>query len=140
MPVLLQIWIVIVTVGLLAIAVFALRLLSRFVDKATSDLSQMGQAVRESATRIDHVSQEAGTLLASVRECVSPVLRVVHRFEAVGQRTADLSSTLLDEIEGPLYTASALARGLRSGTGHFLKRLMNRFIHRSTQGGHHHEG
>ena len=41
MPVLVQICIVIVTIGLLAIALMTVRMMSRFFDKATEDLSQL---------------------------------------------------------------------------------------------------
>jgi uncharacterized protein YoxC len=137
MPALIQICIVIVTVGLLAIAVTTIRMMLRF-DRATEELPQMIHAVRESAVKFDLVTHEARTLVASVQECVPPVLRVVDRFETVGQRTADLSSALLEELELPVYTAAAVARGVRSGADHFLKRLMDRFTHRfsPTHGGY----
>ncbi len=92
MPAVLQIWIVIMTIGMLVIALLTLRLLTRFLTKASEDISQLGQAVRESTSRIDHVALEVRTLLTSVHECVPPVMRVVERFESVGHRTADLSS------------------------------------------------
>ncbi len=141
MPAVLQIWIVIMTIGMLVIALLTLRLLTRFLTKASEDISQLGQAVRESTSRIDHVALEARTLLTSVRECVPPVMRVVERFESVGHRTADLSSALLDEIERPVYTAAAVARGVRSGADHFLRRLLDRFTQRypPNHGGHHHD-
>lgn len=141
MPEWLQIWIVVVTTALVTIALFALRDLRRFVDKVTSDLSQMTRIVRESASRIDRVADETEGLLTSVRNTVSPVQRVVQRLEAIGQRVTDLATSLLDEVEPPLQTASALAQGVRAGTGLFMKRLMNRVTHRQSQnhGGDHHE-
>lgn len=140
MPALVQICIVIVTIGLLAIAVMTVRMMIRF-NKATEDFSQLTLAVRESAAKIDLVTHDARALVASLRECVPPVLRVVDRFEAVGQRTADLSSALLDELEPPVFTAAAVARGVRSGANHFLIRLMRRFTRRHSQinGGYDHE-
>jgi uncharacterized protein YoxC len=141
MPALLQICIVIVTIGLLVIALVTVRMMSRFFRRATEDISQLSLAVRESIAQVDLVTHEAHALLTSVRECVPPVRRVVDRFEAVGQRTADLSSAVLDELELPVFTAAAVARGVRSGADHLLRRLMHRFSrHRSLiQGGNDHE-
>src|SRR5512135_297829 len=122
MPALIQLCIVIVTVGLIAIVVVTVRMMFRF-DRATEDLSLAIRAVLESAAKFDLVTVETRALVASIRECVPPVLRVVDRFEAVGQRTADLSSTVLEELELPVYTAAAAAHGMRSGTVHFLRRV-----------------
>ena len=140
MPALIQVCIVIVTIGLTAIALMTFRMMTRF-NKATEDLSQMGHAVRESAIKFDLATHEARALVISLRECMPPVLRVVERFEEVGQRTADLSSTLLDECELPILTAAAVARGVKATANHFLVRLMNRFTrrHASTNGGYDHE-
>jgi uncharacterized protein YoxC len=140
MPALLQICIVIVTIGLLAIALMTVRMMNRF-NRATEELSQVTHAVRESAVKFDLVTNEARALLASLRECVPPVLRVVDRLEDVGHRTADLSTTLLEEIELPVFTAAAVACGVRSGAKHLLKRLMHRYTHRHSpiNGDHDHE-
>lgn len=133
MPALVQICIVIVTIGLLATAVLTVLMMSRFFSKAAENLTQLTQAVRESAALVDLVSHETRGLVASLRDCVPPVQRVVDRFEAVGQRTADLSSVLLEEFERPIFTAAAVARGVRWGADHFVKRLMHRFDHRRSQ-------
>ncbi len=140
MPALIQICIVIVTIALLAIALMTVRMMSRF-NRVTEELSQVTHAVRESAVKFDFVTHEARALVASLRECVPPVLRLVDRFEDVGQRTADLSTTLLEEIELPVFTAAAVARGVRSGASHLLKRLMHRNTHRHSpiNGEHDHE-
>jgi hypothetical protein len=137
MPVLLQICVVTVTVSLLVIAVMTVRMMNR-MNKAAEDFSHLALAIRESAARMDRVSHEAHALAVSLRDCVPPVLRVVDRFEAIGRRTADLSSALLETVEPPVFTAAAVARGVRSGTNHLLQRLMDRFTHRnpSNNGGY----
>jgi uncharacterized protein YoxC len=141
MPALLQICIVIVTIGLLVIALMTVRMMSRFFERATGDISQLTAVVRESVAQIDLVTHEANALLASVRECVPPVRRVVGRLEAVGLRTAELSSVVLDELEVPVLTAAAVARGVRAGADHLLKRLVHRVTDRHPQmhGGPDHE-
>jgi len=140
MPVLLQVCVVTVTISLVVIAVMTVRMMNR-MNKAAEDFSHVALAIRESASRLDRVSHEAHALAVSLRECVPPVLRVVDRFEALGKRTADLSSALLETVEPPVFTAAAVARGVRSGANHLLQRLMDRFTHRDTpnNGGYDHE-
>ena len=141
MPLLVQGCIVVVTIGLLALALSTARAVARFFDKAAADISQLTLAVRESATQIDHASRETRALVASLHDCVPPVQRVVDRLEAVGRRTADLSSAILEEFEGPVFTAAAAAHGVRTGADHFLKRLIHRFDHHPSTfpGGNDHE-
>lgn len=129
MPLLIQACIVAVTIGLLALALLTARAVIRFFDRAAADLLQLTLAVRESTTQIDLAGRETRALVASLRECVPPVQRVMDRFETVGQRTADLSSAILEEFEGPVFTAAAAAHGVKSGADHFLRRLMHRFDH-----------
>lgn len=132
MPVLLQVCIVIVTIGVLVLALQTARMMARFFSKTTEDISQLTLAVRESVDQIDLVTREARELVASLRSCVQPVQRVAARFEAVGQRTADISSTVLEEFALPVLTATAVARGMKLGVNHLLKRLMHRFTHRNS--------
>jgi hypothetical protein len=140
MPALIQICIVIATIGLLAIAVMGVGMMARF-NRATEELSQLTHEIRESVVKFDLVAHEARALAVSLRDCVSHVLRVAGRFDAISQRAADLSSTVLEEFELPVFTAAAVARGVRSGASHFLKRLMNRFAHHQARinGGLDHE-
>ena len=141
MPALVQICIVIVTIGLLAFALQAVRLMTRFFDKAAQDVSQLTVSVRESVAQIDLLTHDAHVLVTSLQTCVPPLQRVADRFEDVGQRTADLSSALLDELELPVLTTAAVARGVRSGANHLLRRLIYRFTHRHSPlpGGFDHE-
>ena len=141
MPALVQICIVIVTIGLLAFALQAVRLMTRFFDKAARDVAQLTVSVRESVAQIDLLTHDAHVLVTSLQTCVPPLQRVADRFEDVGQRTADLSSALLDELELPVLTTAAVARGVRSGANHLLRRLIYRFTHRHSPlpGGFDHE-
>jgi len=141
MPAMLQIWIVIVTIALLAVAIMTARMLARHMSKAADDISRIAIAVSESVEGINQVTHEAHDLVASVQDCIPPVKRVVSRFEAIGQRTADISSALLGEVEGPVFTATAVTRGVRTGTSFLLKQLVHRFTHRhsSINGDHDHE-
>lgn len=138
MPEWLQVWIVVVSTALVAIALFAVATIKKFLDKLSSDLSLLTQTVQGSASRFDRVADQTGALLTNVKD---PIQRVVQSFEVVGRRTADLGSSLLDQVEPPLQTASALLHGVRTGTGFLVNRLMHRFTHPQTRnnGGQNHE-
>jgi len=141
MPLLLQVWVVIVTLGLLTVALRILQLMTRMSNRAAADIAALTLSIRESAAQIDLATRDARELVASVKDCVEPVQRLAHRFEAVGQRTADLSATLLDELEIPAFAAAAVARGVRTGANHFMQRLIHRFIprHSPINGDQNHE-
>jgi hypothetical protein len=128
------------TIGLLAIAWMTVRMMARF-KKASEELTQLSRMVSESVARFDLGTREARDLVASLRECVPPALRVVGRCDAVSQRAADLSSTILQEFELPILAAAVVARGVRSGANQLLKRLAQRFTHRRPpiHGGYVHE-
>jgi hypothetical protein len=70
--------------------------------------------------------------MASVREIVPPAQRVISRFQQLGDRAADLSTTVLDEFEGPVLRAVAVARGVKIGAAQLLDLLARRFTPRSS--------
>jgi uncharacterized protein YoxC len=127
MPPLMQICIVIVTLAFVAIVVTTILAMIR-LGRTAARLSASAQA---SMGRMEQVAQEAHELLTSVREIVPPTLRVVKRFERVGTRAADLSAAVLDEIEEPVFTAVAVARGVTAGTARLLDLLTRRIANRS---------
>jgi len=133
MPTWLQVWIVIVTVGLVAIALLILGTVKGFLKKASRNMDQLTQTVRESVSRIDGITIEASRLMTEVRGSLQPVQRAVHSLGTIAQRTTDIASSLLDQVEPPLHTATALVRGVSTGTGVFMKRMMTRFSHRQTR-------
>lgn len=126
MPALLQICIVIVTLALVVVALLTVRTMTRFLNQATVDISELSVAVRESVAQMDVVTHEAQALVTSLRDCVPPLRRVVDRFEVVGHRTVELSTIVLEELEPPIFAAAAVAHGVRSGANHLLRRLMDR--------------
>ncbi len=132
MPALLQLWIVIVTIGLLTVAVLTARMIARHLSKAAEDVSRITVALGESAEQIKQATQEVRALVASAQGCVTPVQQVVERFAAIGQRTATVSTTLLEGVEHPLFRAAAMSLGVRSATSYLVKRLIHRFTNRSS--------
>jgi uncharacterized protein YoxC len=136
MPLLLEICFVIVTIAVVAIAVAFVRALGR-LGKTTEQIELLTQEVREWVGQLKQVTRGAEELVISAKDVVTPVRRIVDRFEAIGDRTARLSDAILEEVARPVMTAVAVARGVRSGTAHFLERITNRF-HRgraATNGG-----
>jgi uncharacterized protein YoxC len=137
MPLLLEICFVIVTIAVVAIAIATVRALSR-VGKTTEKVNELTEELRDWVTQLKHVTSGADELVGSIKEVVPPVRRVVDRFEAIGARTAQLSDVILEEVERPVLTAVAVARGVRAGTAYFFERITNRF-HRgraATNGGY----
>ena len=139
MSALLQICFVIVTIAVVAIAVAIIRALQH-LRKASDEFSVLAREGREVMVQVRSVTQEASEIVGAFRE-VAPRLRgVVSRIESVGDRVADLSDAVVHEVERPIRTAVAVARGVRYGAQEFVGRLTHRFTGRtSTNGGMNYE-
>lgn len=116
-----------VTLAFIAVAVVAIRAMDRFA-KTADELTKTSEAVRESLDRADAVTREFHELAESLQTVVPTVRRIANRFEEIGDRTARLSSTVLNEIEAPIRTAVAVIRGVRTGA----HTLMNALSHRAS--------
>jgi len=123
---LVQVCIVIATLGVVAIAAAALRVMYR-IDKASRRVTRLSREIQAWVAQANELTHEAREAVVSVREVIDPVRRVAERFETLGERTADLSATVLAEVESPLRTAIAVARGVKSGTAYLMERLSQRF-------------
>lgn len=115
-----------VTLAFIAVSVAAMRAMDRFTRTA-DELSKTSEAIRDSLDRADAVTREFHELAESLQTVVPGVRRVVNRFEEIGDRTARLSSTVLNEVEGPIRTAVAVIRGVQTGA----HTLMNALSHRA---------
>ena len=122
MPLLLDICLVVATAAVVAIAVVAIRALSRF-SRITLELEQSAHAFRDCAAQAKSTGREVQELVSSLREVVPPVRRVAEAFGQVGERAADLGSAVLNEVEGPVRRTMDLFRGVQAGAGYFLDRL-----------------
>src|SRR5262245_16958067 len=111
-------------IAFVAIAVVAIRAMTR-LEKVADELKAVGEGVRGSFVQVDGVVQQ-------FRDDIVPhVRRVAAQFEKVGDRTAHLSSAVLDEVETPARTAVALVTGVRTGTNALLSAIARR-----TRGSH----
>jgi len=122
MPVLVQICIVVVTLAFVALVAMTVRALNQL----GRDTARLTTSVQLATTQFDRLARETQDLLASVRPILPPAQRVVNRLQSLGERAADLSAAVLEEIEEPVLTAVALARGVRAGAGRMMDLLMKR--------------
>lgn len=133
---LVQICVVVASLAAIAIAVAAVRVMYR-VEIAAHEFSKMTGEIHQWIGQVNELTREARETVTSFRGVIAPIRRVADRFEALGDRAADLSSDLLGEVEAPIHTAVAVARGVKSVTAFFLERLSHRFTHgrSATNGG-----
>jgi hypothetical protein len=136
MPLIVVISIVVASLAVVAIAVAAIRTMI-CIEKSTREFTRLSGEIQQWIGQANEFTREARETLASARGVIAPIRRVAERFETLGERTADLSSAILGEIEPPVRTAVAVARGVRSLTSYFMERLSNRFTHgrSATNGG-----
>jgi len=139
MSALLQICFVIVTIAVVAIAVAILRLMQHF-EKTSDEVSVLAREGREVLQQMRSVTQEAGEIVGTFRDVAPRIRGVVSRIESVGDRVATLSDAVVNEVEVPIRTAVAVARGVRYGALALVERLAHRFTGRtSTNGGSNYE-
>jgi uncharacterized protein YoxC len=137
MPSLVQICVVIVTLAFVSLVATTIVAMMRLGEAA----AQLTSAAQASMAQGERIVQEIRELLASMREIMPPAQRVVNRLERLGERAAALSTAVLDEIEEPVFTAVAVARRVRTGTGYLFDLLTRPFAQRrsSINGGQDHE-
>jgi uncharacterized protein YoxC len=126
---LIQICAVIVTLALVAIAVATVRAMLR-LERAADEFSQTNNAIQKFLAESKTVTHQIQEVVGRAGSVVDQVRGVADRFQEVGERTARLSSAMVDEVEAPIRTAVAAMRGVRAGTGFLLDRLTNRLAHR----------
>ena len=131
MSALLQICFVIVTISVVAIAVATIRMMQHF--RKTSDaVNNLTLEGRDVIVQLRGVVQEAGEIVATFRDVAPRVRGMMSRFEGIGERALGLSEALVHEVETPIRTAVAVARGVRFGALDLIGRLTDRFAARST--------
>lgn len=134
MSLLLQICFVIVTISVVAIAVATIRMMQHF--RKTSDaVNNLTLEGREVIVQLRGVVQEAGEIVSTFRDVAPRVRGMVSRFEELGERTLGLSEALIREVETPIRTAVAVARGVRFGAQELVGRLTERFVGRTSNNG-----
>jgi uncharacterized protein YoxC len=129
--------VVIATLALVAIAVAAIRAMTR-LEKAADQVTTLTGEIQQWIGQAQELTREARETVSSVRGVIAPIHRVAERFETVAERAAGLSDAVLAEAEPPLRTALAVARGVRSAAAFLLERWSDRSNNgrSATHGGH----
>lgn len=125
MPALIQICIVVATLAVVAIAMAVVRTMMRAQEMADR-FTRLAGEIQQWTVEVNALTREAWDTLASVRGVIAPVRRVADRFEALGERVANLSAAVVEEVEGPLLMTMAVARGARAATACLMKRWSRR--------------
>jgi len=134
---LIQTCVVIVTLAIVALVVFTIRTLFHLSREA----ARLTSAAQLSMAQVERIVLETQALLEAAREIVAPARQVSQRFHRLGERAADLSTAVFEEIETPLLNAVAIARGVHFGTRRLFELLARRVaLHPTTHNGDpHHE-
>jgi hypothetical protein len=123
---LVEICAVVASLAMVAIAVAAIRAMY-CVEKATHQVVKVAGEIQDLIGEASELTREARETLVSVRGAIAPISRIVDGFGILGERAVGLSSAVLGEIEAPIHTAVAVARGIKSVTAYFMERLTKRF-------------
>jgi len=134
MSTLLAICFVIVTIAVAAIAVATILVMQKF-RKASEEFGRLAADGREWIHQVKLVTENAGDVVNTFQEVAPRLRRVVDRIESIGERTVDLSDAVLHEVETPVRTAVAVARGARIGALRLVELLTERFTRRSSYNG-----
>lgn len=134
---LVQVCLVLVTAAFVAVSIMTVRAMSR-IEKAADEFSRTAQSVQRSMALVEDVTHEVHELVESMGEATPKLRRAASMFGELGERLARLSASLVDEVEAPVRSALAVARGVRSGTAYFVNRLTQRnaLRHNNHQGNH----
>lgn len=124
MPILVQVSIVAVAIAIVALAVVAIRAIQR-MDKATDEIVGTVRTISNTLSEVKPAVDDARQAIAKFGAIAPHLESVAKRFETLGHQVADVSETVVHEIETPLRTAAAVVRGVRTGTNH----LVGRWVH-----------
>jgi uncharacterized protein YoxC len=122
MPQLLAVCAVVATAAQVAIAIAVIQAAAR-LDQVTLELERSARTFRDCAAQAQATGRDMQQLVAEMREVVPPVRSAAEAFGHVGERAADLSSAVLNEVEGPVRRTMNLFRGVQAGTSYFFNRL-----------------
>jgi len=134
MPVLLQVCAVIVTLAIAGIAIATITAMRRF-EQTAEEFRKTARVVRATVAEAEGVTRQVEELIGSFESVVPPLRRAAERLEDVSHRATNLSSALLNEVEGPIRNTLALVTGVRSGTRSLVQALSRRMHSTQLNGG-----
>lgn len=129
MPLIVQLSIVAAAVAFIVLAVVATRSMLRIdraVERIVERFSRTSEGVNQALLEVAKVTAEAKEVVATLRETAPQVRRLTDRFERLGDRVLGISNAVVDEVEKPVRSAVAIARGVRSGTSYLMQLISRR--------------
>ena len=130
MPVLVQICIGVATAGLVALCIAIIRTLGSIDRMMKTDVARLAESIQQTVVRVDMLVDKSNELVDSVRGTIAPLQAVVGRLSGIGERAANLSSRVMDEVEPPVNSAAAIMHATRAGAGYIVRSLAERFMRR----------
>ncbi len=127
MNLLMQICVVVATVGLVVMEIAVIRSL-RALAQVSLEAKRVTDTVDRAAQRFDRLADAAQELLQSASDVVGPLRKASSALSLAGQRAASISTMVMDEIQPSVHTAAALSRGVRAGLSQLVARLGSRWI------------
>jgi hypothetical protein len=121
-----EISIVVVSLAVVAIAVATVKAMLG-IARATDQVSRLTVDAQQWIGEARECTRETRDAVAALGGAIGPIRDVATRFGRLGERTAGLSAAILDEVEAPIRTAVAVARGVRSVATHLMDRWSERF-------------
>ncbi len=136
MPVFVQVCIAVAVLAFVAIAIALVRALNQM--RATMQhVDAFTDSLQPSIADLHRLTQESQELVGAMRGLVPPLKRVVDNFSEIGERTADLSSSVLHEVEKPVRAAVGMVRGVQTGATYLADRIRERFGRQGPIGSEH---
>jgi uncharacterized protein YoxC len=120
-----------VQVVLVVAVILALKRLGKTADHLDAAIAPLNDLFLDAK----QTSGEVRELVASLERVSASVLGIAGRFDAVSDRAAAVSSALLDQVEPPVRTVTALVQGVKAGAGMLLERWTERRRAARTNGG-----
>jgi uncharacterized protein YoxC len=121
---LVQACIVIVTIAVVVLAYFGVRMMFR-IEATTKELEAGSRHLEEILNDMRQTSVKVRTLLDVLEQIAHTVRSGVERIEGVVDRATSVSETVLDEIERPVRGVVGVIRGIRSGVRSLTERWTN---------------
>ncbi|MEO5618472.1 MAG: hypothetical protein ABIS67_11915 [Candidatus Eisenbacteria bacterium] len=121
MPFIAQICMVVVTIALVISAVIFIRLMKQtkaLIESANRSLAELPALISE----VRQASARADELLVAFSQITHTAKAGVSSFQGIAERTSNLASHLLDEVERPVSKAVGMIRGIRLGASFLFNR------------------
>src|SRR5687767_2385893 len=122
MPVVVQVCIVVATLGFVALCIATLRAIGRF-EKTADRIAETADAVTVALGDVRKIADEAHEVVSLVGDVATRFRGTAEGFNRLGDRALRLSNAVMDEVAAPVGKAAAVMRGVRYGLDRIVSRL-----------------